>query len=110
MNTLGLVKCTYRTCSMLLTILAAARAAQKTSLPLLRVFAGETTCPQICSLATAVVFSLVYTAVTWQWVYMSLCVHKAKVPICKVHPLCEPGYVISCVGNLTEEKSCVSIF
>jgi hypothetical protein len=29
------------------------------------------TCPQSCSLATAVVLSPVYTAVTWQWVSMS---------------------------------------
>jgi hypothetical protein len=28
-------------------------------------------CPQSCSLATAVVMSPVYTAVTWQWVHMS---------------------------------------
>jgi hypothetical protein len=33
--------------------------------------AGETMCPPSCSLATAVVISPVYTAVTWQWVYMS---------------------------------------
>jgi hypothetical protein len=33
--------------------------------------AVETTCPQSCSLATAVLLSPVYTAVTWQWVYMS---------------------------------------
>jgi hypothetical protein len=32
---------------------------------------GDTTCQQNCSLATAVVLSPVYTAVTWQWVYMS---------------------------------------
>jgi hypothetical protein len=30
--------------------------------------AGETTCPQSCSLVTAIVVSPVYTAVTWQWV------------------------------------------
>jgi hypothetical protein len=30
---------------------------------------GETTCPQSCSLATAIVLSSVYTAVIWQWVY-----------------------------------------
>jgi hypothetical protein len=29
------------------------------------------TCPHSCSLATAVVLSPVYTAVTWRWVYMS---------------------------------------
>jgi hypothetical protein len=34
------------------------------------VVAGETTCLQSCSLATAVILSPVYTAVTWQWVYM----------------------------------------
>jgi hypothetical protein len=33
--------------------------------------AGETTCPQSCSLATGVVLSPVYTAVTWQQVYIS---------------------------------------
>jgi hypothetical protein len=33
--------------------------------------AGKTVCPQRCFLTTAVVLSLVYTAVTWQWVYMS---------------------------------------
>jgi hypothetical protein len=27
----------------------------------------------------------------------------------KVHLLYEPRYVIPCVGNLTEEKSCVSM-
>jgi hypothetical protein len=33
--------------------------------------AGETTCPQSCSLAPAVVLSPVYSAVTGPWVYMS---------------------------------------
>jgi hypothetical protein len=33
--------------------------------------AGEKTCPQSCCLATTVVLSPVYTAVTWQWVYIS---------------------------------------
>jgi hypothetical protein len=33
--------------------------------------AGETTCPQSCFLAMGVVLLPVYTAVTWQWVYMS---------------------------------------
>jgi hypothetical protein len=32
---------------------------------------GESKCPQSCSLATAAVLSPVYTAVTWQCVYMS---------------------------------------
>jgi hypothetical protein len=44
--------------------------------------AGETTCPQSCSLATAVVLPPVYTAVTWQWVYMTqyfnFCCNKAR--------------------------------
>jgi hypothetical protein len=31
-------------------------------------------CPQSCSLATAVVLSLVYTAVTLQWVYVHVTV------------------------------------
>jgi hypothetical protein len=35
--------------------------------------AGEAMCPQSFSLAMAVVLSPVYTAVTWQWVYMSHC-------------------------------------
>jgi hypothetical protein len=33
--------------------------------------AGVITCPQSCSLATAVLLSPFYTAVTWQRVYMS---------------------------------------
>jgi hypothetical protein len=33
--------------------------------------AGETTCPQSCSLATAVLLSPVYISATWQWVYVS---------------------------------------
>jgi hypothetical protein len=33
--------------------------------------AGETTCPQSCFLATAVVMPPLYTTVAWQWVYMS---------------------------------------
>jgi hypothetical protein len=32
---------------------------------------GERTCPHNCSLATALVLLPVYTAFTWQWVYMS---------------------------------------
>jgi hypothetical protein len=35
------------------------------------VIGGETTCPQSCSLAMDIVLSPVYTAVTWQWVFMS---------------------------------------
>jgi hypothetical protein len=34
------------------------------------IVAGATTCLQSCSLATAVILSPVYTAVTWQWIYM----------------------------------------
>jgi hypothetical protein len=33
--------------------------------------AEETICPQICSLATALVMLPIYAAVTWQLVYMS---------------------------------------
>jgi hypothetical protein len=33
--------------------------------------AGEATCPQSCSVTMAVVLSLIYIVVTWQWVYMS---------------------------------------
>jgi hypothetical protein len=51
--------------------IAPARTAQKTSLVLLcSVVAGKTTCPQTCSLA--VVLSPLYTALTWQWVCMSV--------------------------------------
>jgi hypothetical protein len=39
---------------------------------------GET-CPQTCSLATAVVLSPVYAAVTWRWVYMKVCELKYTV-------------------------------
>jgi hypothetical protein len=34
---------------------------------------GETTCPQGSFIATAFVLCPVYTAVTWQWVYMTHC-------------------------------------
>jgi hypothetical protein len=40
--------------------------------------AGETACPQNCSLATAVVLSPVYTAVTWQWDRAGWCGRKAS--------------------------------
>jgi hypothetical protein len=53
------------------------RTAEKTSLVLFCALVGET-CPQSCSLATAVVLFPVYTAVTWQWVYMSE--HFLRVP------------------------------
>jgi hypothetical protein len=33
--------------------------------------ARETTCPQSCSLVTAVVLSRVYTALSWQWICIS---------------------------------------
>jgi hypothetical protein len=52
--------------------IASARAAQKNvSSIILRPLVAEVTCPQSCSLATAVVLLLVYTAVTRQFVYMS---------------------------------------
>jgi hypothetical protein len=34
--------------------------------------AGETMCPQSCSLAMALVLLPVYTAVTWTWIYTSI--------------------------------------
>jgi hypothetical protein len=42
-----------------------------------RLFAGETRCPQSCSLTAAVLLSAIYTAVTWQWTYMSQYVTKS---------------------------------
>jgi hypothetical protein len=48
------------------------------------VVAGETTCPKSCSLATAVILSPVYTAVTWQWVYMSQYTHTVQ-PSVQLH-------------------------
>jgi hypothetical protein len=47
-----------------------ARIENASSIIACSVVAGET-CPQSCSLAMTVVLSPVYTAVTWQWVYMS---------------------------------------
>jgi hypothetical protein len=43
--------------------------------------AGETKYPQSCSLATAVVLSPVYTAGTWQWVYMSQYYHSINAHV-----------------------------
>jgi hypothetical protein len=40
-----------------------------TGFPPCSLVAGETTCPQSCSLATAIELSSVYTAVTWQLVW-----------------------------------------
>jgi hypothetical protein len=53
--------------------IAPTRTAQKTSLPLLHVlsFPAKETSSQSSSLATAVDLPPVYTAVTWQWIYMS---------------------------------------
>jgi hypothetical protein len=39
---------------------------------------GETTCPQSCSLASPVILSPVYAAVTWQWLYIS---HYLRLPV-----------------------------
>jgi hypothetical protein len=56
--------------------IALARTAQKTSSFIAcSLISGETS-PQSCSLATAIVLSTVYTAVTWQWVYMSQHINK----------------------------------
>jgi hypothetical protein len=54
-----------------LVIFSRARTAQKTPLPSLRVLSLLGKRVHRCSLATAVVLSFVYTAVAWQWVYMS---------------------------------------
>jgi hypothetical protein len=52
--------------------MAPARISQKIYFPSLRVISlsGKTTCPQNCTLAMTVLLSPVYTAVTWQWIYM----------------------------------------
>jgi hypothetical protein len=50
---------------------APARMAQKTC-----TLVSKETCPQSCSLATAVVLLPVYTAVTGQWIYMSQYIKK----------------------------------
>jgi hypothetical protein len=47
------------------------RRENVTSVIACSVVAGETTCPQSCSLTMALVLSPVYVAVTWKWVYMS---------------------------------------
>jgi hypothetical protein len=44
------------------------RRGEASSIIACSLVAGEPTCPQSCPLATAVVLSPVYTAVTWQWV------------------------------------------
>jgi hypothetical protein len=55
------------------------------------------TCPQSCSLATVVVLLLVYTAVTWQWVYTSvtpshmLTITKFSVNVRKYFPRSVPS-------------------
>jgi hypothetical protein len=46
---------------------------------------GET-CPQSCSLAMAVVLSLIYAAVTWQWVYVSVSSGRPR-PLLFLHTL-----------------------
>jgi hypothetical protein len=52
----------------------------------------ETTCPQSCFLATAVVLSPVYTAVTWQWVYMS----QYFFPCCVCIPAWSAASTLDC--------------
>jgi hypothetical protein len=44
------------------------------------------TCPQSCSLATTFVLSLVYTAVTWQW--MSQYIIHLLLPFLRLYVLC----------------------
>jgi hypothetical protein len=54
--------------------IAPARTEQKTSLPLSCYLSlpGKETCPQCCSLATAVVLSLVYKAVIWVCLHVTI--------------------------------------
>jgi hypothetical protein len=54
----------------LLHSLSTDRTENVSSIIVCSIVAGETRCPQSCSLAAAVVLLPVYTAVTWQWVYM----------------------------------------
>jgi hypothetical protein len=41
--------------------------------------------------------------------YVDTVVKETKISIHKVHPLYEPRYFITCVGKLTQRKSCISI-
>jgi hypothetical protein len=50
---------------------ATGRTENVTSIIAYSLVAGETTCPQGFSVATAVVLSPVYTAANWQWLHMS---------------------------------------
>jgi hypothetical protein len=68
--------------------------------------AGEMTCPQSCSLATAVLLSPVYTAVTCQWVYIShrydctLVFLSVCTVITAVEAICKwCGRVFGCYSN-----------
>jgi hypothetical protein len=96
-----------------------ARTAQITSFPLLRdlSFAWGETCPQGCSLATAVVPSPVYTTVTWQWVYMSQynnpsssvrLSHTVSLKRCVIEKLLETKYVS--FGKPTQGKSAFLLY
>jgi hypothetical protein len=51
-------------------VMAAGRTESTASIIACSLVARGTMCPQSCSLATAVVLSPVYTALTWQCIYM----------------------------------------
>jgi hypothetical protein len=62
--------------------------------------AGVTTCPQNCSLSTAVVLPPVYTAVTWQWVYMSQYLSKIHFSIISFEQFDVEVTLCSCVREV----------
>jgi hypothetical protein len=91
--------------------IASAWIAQIRYLPLLRVLSfAWGMCPQSCSLATALVLSTVYTAVTWQWVNMSQYNSSSSVRLSRtvspkrrvIEKLLEKKYVS--FGETTEGK------
>jgi hypothetical protein len=59
----------------------------------------ETLCPKSCSLATSVVLSPVYTAVTWQWMYVSQ-YNGIVVALWCIH-------ILVCIALSTEEAVAV---
>jgi hypothetical protein len=67
--------------------------------------AGETTYPQNCSLSTAVVLSPIYTAVTWQWVYMSQYLSKILFSIISFRAAwCRSNALFLCLGGARFES------
>jgi hypothetical protein len=68
--------------------------------------AGETMCPESCSIATAVVLSPVYKAVTWQEVCMS---HDIYNKIAKHRVTCGIIKVSQMRSQLQRLKSCMCL-